>query len=140
MEQKETLKRIQLYLFDMDGTLYLGNRLYDFTTELLQTIKETGRRYLFMTNNSSKSVEDYIIKLGNLGISATREDFITSSQATAWYLKQNYSSHRLYVCGTRSLKAELEREGFTVTEHLDMTSCTNETLRQGRRQKALFLQ
>ena len=122
-EQNALLNRIQLYLFDMDGTLYLGDRLYDFTLELLDTIKKTGRRYLFMTNNSSKSVEDYVKKLAKLGIAATREDFITSSQATAYYLKQNYPKHRLYVCGTVSLKKELEREGFTVTENLEHVDC-----------------
>ena len=123
MDQETLLKNIRLFLFDMDGTLYLGNRLYDFTLELLDTIKSTGRRYLFMTNNSSKSVQDYIIKLGKLGIAATREDFITSSQATAYYLKQNFPNHRLYVCGTQSLKKELEREGFIVTEKLEDVDC-----------------
>ena len=54
------------FIFDMDGTLYLGNRLYDFTLELLDTIKKSGRRYMFMTNNSSKSVADYIKKLARL--------------------------------------------------------------------------
>ncbi len=123
MDQDALLKNIRLFLFDMDGTLYLGNRLYDFTLELLDTIKSTGRRYLFMTNNSSKSVEDYIKKLEKIGITATREDFITSSQATAYYLKQNFPNHRLYVCGTQSLKKELEREGFTVTEKLEDVDC-----------------
>ena len=107
MESIDQLNQIRLFLFDMDGTLYLGNRLFDFTTQLLETIRSTGRRYLFMTNNSSKGVEDYIKKLETMGISATREDFITSSQATAYYLKQHYPNHRLYVCGTQSLKKEL---------------------------------
>ncbi len=123
MDKNELLRSKKLYLFDMDGTLYLGNRLYDFTLELLDTLKRTGRRYLFMTNNSSKSVEDYILKLKNLGIEATREDFITSSQATAYYLKKHFPNHRLYVCGTRSLKKELEREGFAVTETLEDVDC-----------------
>ena len=123
MEKEKILREIRLFLFDMDGTLYLGNRLYDFTIELLQTLKNTGRRYLFMTNNSSKSVADYIKKLEKLGITATRDDFITSSQATAYYLKENYPNHRLYVCGTNSLKKELEMEGFTVTENLEEVDC-----------------
>ena len=123
MDKNKLLEQIRLFLFDMDGTLYLGNRLFDFTTQLLETIRSTGRRYLFMTNNSSKSVEDYIKKLDNMGISATREDFITSSQATAYYLKQYYPNHRLYVCGTQSLKKELITEGFTVTEKLDDVDC-----------------
>ena len=58
MEKHDLLRRIKLYLFDMDGTLYLGDQLYPFTIELLDTLKKTGRKYLFMTNNSSKSVED----------------------------------------------------------------------------------
>lgn len=121
MEKDELLRRIKLYLFDMDGTLYLGDRLYPFTTDLLNKLKATGRKYLFMTNNSSKSVDDYIRKLARLGIPSTREDFITSSQATAYYLKENYPGKKLYVCGTRSLKKELETEGFTVTESVEET-------------------
>lgn len=123
MNQNELLQSINLFLFDMDGTLYLGDRLYDFTDRLLETIKKTGRRYLFMTNNSSKSVEDYVKKLAKLGISATRDDFITSSQATAHYLKLHHPGKRLYVCGTQSLKRELEMEGFTVTEVLADVDC-----------------
>jgi phosphoglycolate/pyridoxal phosphate phosphatase family enzyme len=122
-EQKELLKSMQLFLFDMDGTLYLGNRLYDFTIELLDTIKANGGKYLFMTNNSSKSVTDYIKKLHNLGIEATREDFMTSSQATAYYLHKYHEGQTLYVCGTESLKEELRMEGFIVTTELDKVEC-----------------
>lgn len=121
MEKQDLLRRKKLYLFDMDGTLYLGDRLYPFTIELLDTLKKTGRKYLFMTNNSSKSVEDYIEKLKKLGIPATREDFITSSQATAYYLKAHFPGAKLYVCGTQSLKKELERSGFQVTESVEDT-------------------
>ena len=123
MNLNECVRQVKLYLFDMDGTLYLGDRLYDFTVELLKTIRQTGGQYLFMTNNSSKSVEDYVKKLASLGIEATREDFMTSSQATAFYLKQNHPGKTLYVCGTRSLIAELESEGLTVTTDLDKVEC-----------------
>jgi HAD superfamily hydrolase (TIGR01450 family) len=112
-------KDINLFLFDMDGTLYLGDRLYDFTKELLSQIKKSGGKYMFMTNNSSKSVLDYIKKLDKLGIKAEYEDFITSSQATSYYLEKNHKGARLYVCGTESLKAELVCGGFVVTDNLD---------------------
>ena len=72
MDKEKLIQQIKLYLFDMDGTLYLGDQLYDFTIELLDTLKATGRKYLYMTNNSSKSVEDYIKKLAKLGIPAVR--------------------------------------------------------------------
>lgn len=116
-------KEIKLFLFDMDGTLYLGNRLYDFTVDLLKAIRDNGAKYLFMTNNSSKSVQDYIKKLAKLGIASDEEDFITSSQATAYYLLKHHAGKTLYVCGTESLKEELRKQGFAVTEELDKVEC-----------------
>lgn len=123
MNLADTIRSVQLFLFDMDGTLYLGNRLYSFTTELLQKIQNSGKRYLFMTNNSSKSVDDYILKLQKMGISATADDFMTSSQATACFLKKQYPDRVLYVCGTESLKRELRKEGFCVSEDITKTQC-----------------
>ncbi len=117
------LKDIKLFLFDMDGTLYLGDELFDFTIELLETIKSVGGKYIFMTNNSSKSVNDYIKKLAKLGIKAEYDDFLTSSQATAFYLKKNYKDKVLYVAGTESLKTELINAGFKTTENTQETEC-----------------
>ena len=123
MMDKSCLKNVELFLFDMDGTLYLGNTLFDFTLPLLEKIKSVGKRYQFMTNNSSKSVDAYIEKLGKMGVAATKDDFITSSQATALYLKENHSGAALYVCGTKSLKDELSQSGFTVTEDIEQAEC-----------------
>lgn len=123
MKNNEGLNNIRLFLFDMDGTLYLGDRLFDFTEELLCEIKKTGKRYLFITNNSSKSVNAYVEKLARLGICAEAEDFLTSSQATAYYLKNNHSGKTLYVCGTESLKTELRENGFKITESTERAEC-----------------
>jgi len=123
MDLQTVVSNTKLYLFDMDGTLYLGDRLYSFTQELLSAIRERGAKYLFVTNNSSKSVADYVQKLAKLGIAATREDFMTSSQATAYYLKKHQMGKILYVCGTQSLKQELMDEGFTVSEDISKTEC-----------------
>ena len=123
METRNIIEKLKLYLLDMDGTLYLGDRLYPFTKDFLAEIRRTGGQYLFLTNNSSKSVEDYVEKLGRLGIEADREDFLTSSQVTAYYLKKHQPGKTLYVCGTRSLKKELENEGFSVTENADEAEC-----------------
>lgn len=109
------LEKIRLFLFDMDGTIYLGNHLYPFTKELLATIRAQGKRYMFMTNNSSKSVKAYVEKLAKMGIEATEEDFISSSQATTHYLLKNHPNERFYLAGTRSLIAEFEEAGLSVT-------------------------
>ncbi len=121
---KADLSRIRLWLFDMDGTLYLGERLFAFTKPLLRAIRESGGRYLYLTNNSSRSVPDYVRKLERLGIDARPEDFLTSAQVTAWYLHREHEGARLYVCGTRSLQAELRAEGFPiVNDDPDRAEC-----------------
>lgn len=123
MNQYKIISDMKLYLFDMDGTLYIGNRLFPFTKELLEQIRLHGCQYIFMTNNSSKSVEDYIAKLASFGISTTRDDFLTSSQATAYYLEKHHKGKTLYVCGTQSLKKELAAQGFTVSDDITKTEC-----------------
>ena len=112
--EKNDLSRIRLWLFDMDGTLYLGEQLFDFTKALLSAIRAKGGQYLYLTNNSSKSVPDYVKKMERLGVPAADGDFLTSAQATAWYLHRRHEGARLYVCGTASLRSELAAEGFPV--------------------------
>lgn len=123
MNRQDIIKNTKLFLFDMDGTLYLGDRVFDFTKALLKTIRESGRQYMFMTNNSSKSATAYVEKLAKMGIAATVNDMQTSSQATAYYLKKHHKGQRLYVAGTASLKAELIADGFTLTENVNETDC-----------------
>ena len=81
MKKQEILRKIKLFLFDMDGTLYIGDRLFDFTPRLLDTIKRNGGRYMFLTNNSSKSVNDYIKKLGGMGIKADYDEYYATADA-----------------------------------------------------------
>ena len=119
----EQIKKIKLFLFDMDGTLYLGDRLFPFTKELLKFIRKSGRDYLFTTNNSSKSTGDYVKKLQKLGIPCTEDDFFTSSHATIDYLNENHKGKTLYVCGTASFKEQLSSAGFSLTEEREETEC-----------------
>lgn len=121
--EKRDISDIDLFLFDLDGTLYLGDVLFPFTKELLREIRARGKKYLYMTNNSSKSVEDYVKKLTRIGIECAAGDFVTSAQATIRYLKQRHAGLPLYVCGTRSLKAEFAEAGLTVTEDADAAGC-----------------
>lgn len=112
------LKQKKLFLLDMDGTIYLDNDLFDGTTDFLDYVKSIGGRYLFLTNNSSKSAEKYVEKLSTLGISTTKEDFLTSVFATALYLKKHYADKKIYVFGTKSFKNKLESAGLHVTDAL----------------------
>ncbi|MEG1682841.1 MAG: HAD-IIA family hydrolase, partial [Oscillospiraceae bacterium] len=112
----------RLFLLDMDGTLYLGDRLFPDTAAFLRHIHESGGRALFLTNNSSKSADAYVEKLARLGIAARREDFLTSVDATIPYLQERGFA-ALYVCGTASCKAQLRGAGLSVTERWQDGDC-----------------
>lgn len=106
----------RLFLLDMDGTIYLSETLFDGTLDFLNYIRETGGRYMFLTNNSSRGTDDYVAKLARLGIEAKAEDFLTSADATIVYLKKTYDDALYYVCGTESLKAQLRAAGLRVSD------------------------
>lgn len=109
------LKSKKLFLLDMDGTIYLGSRVFDGTLDFLKYIKSIGNKYIFLTNNSSNSVEKYVEKLSKLGITATQEDFFASTDATVIYLKkQNYK--KIYAFGTESFRMQLAEAGLPVTD------------------------
>ena len=112
------LKNKKLFLFDMDGTIYLDNDLFDGTLDMLEYIRRIGGKYIFLTNNSSKSVEKYIEKLSSLGIEATADDFLTSTNATVLYLN-NHPYKKIYALGTTSFKEQLCDASLPITDVLE---------------------
>jgi len=118
MELRQALSGKKLYLLDMDGTLYLDNDLFPHCLDFLNAIRASGGRYLYLTNNSSRSVTQYVEKLTRIGIPAKEDDFFTSTDAACAYLRDNYRGRLIYALGTRSFVAQLQREGFPVTTEL----------------------
>lgn len=112
------LKQVKLFLLDMDGTIYLDNDLFDGVIEFLEYIKSIGGKYIFLTNNSSKSVNKYIEKLDSLGISSTKNDFLTSTDATVLYLKKKIYN-KIYALGTTSFKEQLKDADLPITDKLE---------------------
>lgn len=111
------LKQLKLYLLDMDGTIYLDDDLFDGTINFLEYIKSIGGRYIFLTNNSSKSVSKYIEKVNRMGIEADRNDFLTSTDVTAALLKKN-GYKKIYALGTKSFKEQLQASKLNITDEL----------------------
>lgn len=106
----------KLWLFDMDGTIYEENRIFEGTLPLLSEIRKRGGRYVFLTNNSSRSLTDYVKKVNSMQIDAGPGDFFTSVQATVMYLKEHHPGALVYCQGTKSLVQGLREEGIRVTE------------------------
>lgn len=111
-------KQKKLFLLDMDGTIYLENELFEGTLDFLDYVKNIGGKYIFLTNNSSKSVDKYIEKLASLGIKSNKDDFLTSTDATILYLK-NKDYKKIYAFGTKSFRKQLADAELTITDTLE---------------------
>lgn len=116
---QKPIREKKLFFLDMDGTIYLDKTVFPDTLPFLSAVKEKGGRYLFLTNNSSKSVKAYVEKLSGMGIEATEDDFLTSTDATIVYLKAHYEEGTLmYAFGTASFREQLKSAGLNVTTTL----------------------
>ena len=112
-ELVQRLKQIRHVALDMDGTIYNGGTLFDYTNPFLQMLKEAGITYSFLTNNPSRSITDYISHLKDMGIHADASEIYTSATATINYLKtQHPEKKRLFILGTPSMIKEFEDAGF----------------------------
>lgn len=111
------LKSKKLFLFDIDGTIAVGDTLFEGSAELLAHIDRIGGKSYFITNNSTKSGADYIAKFKRAyHLDTTEDQFVTSGYMTLRFLLENYSKSVIYVMGTASFLSELRRSGLTVTE------------------------
>ena len=118
------LKYKKLWLLDMDGTIYLGNEIFDGTLDFLDNITKNGGKYVFITNNSSKGIEDYLFKVRGMGIKAGKENFYTSVDASASLLKERFGNELIYAQGTKSFIDNLKQEGLNITtEYDENTKC-----------------
>ena len=102
------LKNTELFLFDMDGTLYLGDNVYEGAIELMEDLPRLGKKYIYLTNNSSRAGEDYITRLRRLGFPCERENVFTSGMATGMYLNQRHPGASVYLAGTKAFYRELQ--------------------------------
>ena len=115
-ELRARLKDIRHVALDMDGTIYMGMSLFDYTKPFLQLLSEIGVSYSFLTNNPSKSIADYLHKLHTMGIEATEEVMYTTALATIDYLKTHLpNAKRLFLLGTPSMVSEFVKAGFEPT-------------------------
>ena len=106
------LRACELFLFDMDGTLYLGDEIFDGAVELMEDLPALGKKYIYLTNNSSRAGTDYITRLKGFGFPCEAENVFTSGMATGMYLNQNYPGAKVYLVGTQAFRRELLSYGI----------------------------
>lgn len=108
----EKLKACELFLFDMDGTLYLGDNVFPGAVELMEALPGLGKKYIYLTNNSSRAGADYVTRLQKMGFPCSAENVFTSGMATASYLKQFHPGQTVYLAGTKAFYRELYNYGI----------------------------
>lgn len=117
MKPPENLNRKKLFLFDIDGTLAVGDTLYEGSAALLKHIENIGGKSYFITNNSTRSRQNYVEKFRTaFGLETTEDQFITSGYMTLRFLKTHFSDRKIFVLGTSSFVSELCKNGLNVTE------------------------
>ncbi len=111
--QKEKLRRIRHLALDMDGTIYLGSRVFPFTVPFLESMASAGIGHSFLTNNPTRSVSDYVAKLEGMGIKAGEDNMYTTSLAAIDYIRDHHpAAKRLFMLGTPSMVSQFEKAGF----------------------------
>ena len=114
---KDKLLAIRHVALDMDGTIYLSNSIFPFTLDFLAKLTRLGITYSFLTNNPTKSLEDYLAKLAKMGIQATKEQMYSTVPATIDYIKAHYpEAKKLFLLGTPSMISQFEDAGFVSAE------------------------
>lgn len=111
------LENKKLFIFDMDGTIYLGNRVFDFAIDFIKKLRADRRRVMFFTNNASHNPDFYIKKLERMGFEPSREEIMTSGDVTIKFLKSHRAGKSVYLVGTSELEAQFISEGIKLITH-----------------------
>ncbi|MBD5483925.1 MAG: HAD-IIA family hydrolase [Lachnospiraceae bacterium] len=115
-DQEHILSHIRCFALDMDGTIYLGEQWIDGALDFLHRIEETGRSYVFVTNNSSKNAAVYVDKLHRMGLDVGEDRIVTSGQATIWYLQNHFPGKKVFLLGNPLLQEEFAQAGILLEE------------------------
>ena len=116
IDRRALLDPIKLFVLDMDGTFYLDENIIPGSLDFIQKVRDTGRSFLFFTNNSSRTPEKYMERLARMGCPIGREQIMTSGDVTIRYLKANHPGRTVYLMGTESLRGSFADAGIPLAE------------------------
>jgi NagD protein len=104
------------YIFDLDGTVYLGDALLPNAHHAITTIRAAGKRTVFLSNNPTHTRHEYSRKLTRLGLPTPPEDIINSSVVMVDFLQHTMPQAQLFVCGEQPLIDDLRSGGFSFSD------------------------
>lgn len=116
MNTTKPSKLYDAYIFDLDGTVYLGDSLLPTAGETISRMREMGKRTVFLSNNPTYTREEQAAKLSKLGLPTPDSDVINSSVVMVDFLRRHLPQAKLFVIGEAPLQNELRTAGFELTE------------------------
>lgn len=116
MTKEEILRRTELFLLDLDGTVYVDETPIGDMPQTLERLRKMGKKLVFLTNNSSKTEKEYEAKLRRIGLFGAGDGVYTSATATVEYLKAHEAGKRVFLLGTEALKDKFRTEGIVLDE------------------------
>ena len=114
MQKQDAVRDVELFVLDMDGTFYLGDKLIEGSLEFIRKVKETGRNFVFFTNNSSRIPSFYRQKLARMGCEVGEGEVMTSGDVTIAWLQANYPGKKIYLVGTPLLEESFREGGINL--------------------------
>ena len=117
----------KLYVFDMDGTIYLGGRVFPFAVEYIKRLRADGRRVLFFTNNASRNKDVYFERLTRMGFEPREDEIMTSGDVTIRFLLTQRPGKTVFLLGTGSLKNSFTEAGITLSDDADIVVSSFDT-------------
>ena len=113
---KKNLQDIKLFIFDLDGTIYIGDNEIEGSFDAIRKLKQMGKKICFFTNNSSRRHEEYIAKFAKMGLEITDDEIYTSGQATCEWLVENHPNKKVFLLGNEGLQGEFKAYGIELDE------------------------
>ncbi|MCL2248200.1 MAG: iron-containing alcohol dehydrogenase [Oscillospiraceae bacterium] len=120
---RNALTGVKCLVLDMDGTIYLGDKIFPYTLSVLEKLRELGMDYIFYTNNSSQNSANYLEKLGRMGIDVSPDKLLMSTHVLLDYLKAKQAHmsstnkvSKAFVCGTKALLDDFANAGYVLVD------------------------
>lgn len=104
------------YIFDLDGTVYLGDSLLPGAAETIAALRDAGSQVMFVTNKPLETRVDYAQKLSRLGVPTDPEEVLTAVESVSAYLREHHPEARILPISEASVAADLSAGGFTVVD------------------------
>ena len=124
---KNMLKNKKLFIFDMDGTIYLGNRVFPFAVEFIKRLRAEGKKVLFFTNNASKNPDVYFERLTKMGFEPDRSEIMTAGDVTIRFLLTERPGKKVFLLGTPLLAESFEKAGIVLSDDADIVVTSFDT-------------